>query len=82
MTDRPSVLVVGGGLAGLAAGCELAAAGVRVTLIEERPFLGGRAYSSRDKSSGFEVDNGQHVFLGCCNEYIALSISKGAYASG
>ena len=70
MSETPSVLVVGGGLAGLAAACELAEAGLRVSLLERRPFLGGRVYSYVDKRSGLEVDNGQHVFLGCCTEYI------------
>lgn len=72
MSHRASVAVVGGGLAGIAAACELAEAGLKVTLMEKRPFLGGRAYSYLDKRSGIEVDNGQHVFLGCCTEYIRL----------
>jgi squalene-associated FAD-dependent desaturase len=79
VSERPSVLVVGGGLAGLATACDLADAGVRVTLIEKRPFLGGRAYSYRDKASGLEVDNGQHVFLGCCTEYIGFLKRLGVY---
>lgn len=70
MTERPSALVVGGGLAGISAACELADAGVRVRLIEKRPYLGGRSYSY--DAGGTEVDNGQHVFLGCCTEYIRL----------
>ena len=65
-------MVAGGGLAGIAAACELADAGLGVTLLEQRPFLGGRAYSHVDKRSGVEVDNGQHVFLGCCAHYIRL----------
>ncbi|GBD15010.1 15-cis-phytoene desaturase [bacterium HR25] len=69
---RGTVLIVGGGLAGLAAACDLADAGYRVTLLEKRPFLGGRAYSYVDGRSGQEVDNGQHVFLRCCTEYIAF----------
>lgn len=69
---RPTVAVVGGGLAGLSAACELAAAGFAVTLLEKRPFLGGRAYSYTDQSTGYTVDNGQHVFLGCCAEYIGF----------
>ena len=68
----PTAVVVGGGLAGITAACELADAGHRVTLYEKRPFLGGRSYSYTDKATGTEVDNGQHVFLGCCTEYIAL----------
>lgn len=67
---RPTAVVVGGGLAGLSAACELSDAGFAVTLLEKRPFLGGRAYSYTDKASGLTVDNGQHVFLGCCTEYI------------
>ena len=67
---RPTAVVAGGGLAGLTAACELADGGFAVTLLEERPFLGGRSYSYTDKTSGLTVDNGQHVFLGCCTEYI------------
>ncbi len=71
MADRTAV-VAGGGLAGITAACEMADAGYRVTLIEKRPFLGGRSYSYTDKDTGATVDNGQHVFLGCCTEYIRL----------
>jgi squalene-associated FAD-dependent desaturase len=72
MIERPSVTVAGGGLAGISAACDLAEAGLKVTLVEKRPFLGGRAYSYLDKRSRVEVDNGQHVFLGCCTGYIGL----------
>ncbi len=81
MSEKPSVVIVGGGLAGLSAACDLADGGFRVTLLEKRPFLGGRAYSYRDKSSGIEVDNGQHVFLGCCTEYIRFLKRLGVYGS-
>ncbi len=81
MSETPSVAIAGGGLAGLSAACDLADAGFRVTLLEKRPFLGGRAYSYRDKSSGLEVDNGQHVFLGCCAEYIGFLKRLGVYGS-
>ena len=64
--EAPSVAVVGGGLAGLAAGCALAGAGFRVTLLERRPYLGGRASSYEHPGTGEVVDNCQHVLLGCC----------------
>ena len=64
--------MIGGGLAGLSAACALLDAGWRVTLLEKRPFLGGRAYSFVDPETGQEVDNGQHVFLGCCTAYIGF----------
>jgi squalene-associated FAD-dependent desaturase len=65
-----SAIVIGGGLAGIAAALDLADAGVQVTLLEVRPRLGGAAYSfERD---GLWLDNGQHVFLRCCDAYRAL----------
>jgi hydroxysqualene dehydroxylase len=60
-------VVVGGGLAGISAALCLADAGAQVTLIEGRPRLGGAAFSfQRDELS---IDNGQHVFLRCCDAY-------------
>ncbi len=59
------MIVIGGGLAGLSSGAALASAGYRVTLIEKRPFLGGRA-TSYVLPSGEHIDNCQHVTLGCC----------------
>ncbi|HYL16492.1 MAG TPA: hydroxysqualene dehydroxylase HpnE [Terriglobales bacterium] len=69
-TESPTVAVVGGGLAGLAAGCALSDAGFRVTLFERRPFLGGRASSYQHPGTGEIVDNCQHVLLGCCTNLI------------
>jgi zeta-carotene desaturase len=60
-----NVIVIGGGLAGLAAGVALADAGCRVRLFEQRPYLGGRA-TSYALPNGEHVDNCQHVTLGCC----------------
>ena len=60
-----SVLVIGGGLAGLSSAVALAEAGFRVRLFEKRPHLGGRA-TSYTLPDGTEVDNCQHVTLRCC----------------
>jgi squalene-associated FAD-dependent desaturase len=63
-------VVVGGGLAGIAAALELADGGARVTVLEARPRLGGATFSiERD---GLSLDNGQHVFLRCCTAYLDL----------
>ncbi|HEX4435747.1 MAG TPA: hydroxysqualene dehydroxylase HpnE [Solirubrobacteraceae bacterium] len=64
------VLIVGGGLAGITAALDCADAGAAVTLVEVRRRLGGAAYSfERD---GLTMDNGQHVFLRCCEAYRAM----------
>ncbi|MET9734124.1 hydroxysqualene dehydroxylase HpnE [Streptomyces sp. NPDC006458] len=60
-------VVVGGGLAGITAALALADAGMRVTLLEGRPRLGGLAFSFQ--RGDLTVDNGQHVYLRCCTAY-------------
>ena len=62
----PHVAVLGGGLAGLSAASILCTRGFLVTLLEARPRLGGRASSFVDRVTGEEVDNCQHVSMGCC----------------
>ncbi|HEX4603152.1 MAG TPA: FAD-dependent oxidoreductase, partial [Candidatus Angelobacter sp.] len=69
-TPQKTVAVVGGGLAGLAAGCALADAGLRVSLFERRPYVGGRASSYEHPGTGEVVDNCQHVLLGCCTNLV------------
>ena len=55
------VVIVGGGLAGLACAVALRDAGLRVTLIERERSLGGRARSWVDAASGDLIDLGPHV---------------------
>jgi squalene-associated FAD-dependent desaturase len=74
----PRVAIAGGGLAGIAAACELADAGYRVLLVERRPYLGGRTFSFVDSETGCDVDNGQHVFMRCCTAYLAFLAKLGA----
>jgi squalene-associated FAD-dependent desaturase len=74
--DKRSVVVVGGGVAGITAALDCADAGASVTLVEVRPRLGGAAYSfARD---GAQFDNGQHVFLRCCTAYRELLARLGS----
>jgi hydroxysqualene dehydroxylase len=65
------VAVVGAGLAGLAAAVELKELGAHVELFERSRLLGGRATSF--EIDGIEVDNGQHVFLACCTEFVRFA---------
>ncbi|HTK94006.1 MAG TPA: hydroxysqualene dehydroxylase HpnE [Terriglobales bacterium] len=67
---KPTVTVVGGGLAGLSAASALADSGFQVTLLERRPYLGGRASSYEHPGTNETVDNCQHVLLGCCTNLL------------
>ena len=71
-------VIVGGGFAGLSAAVELTARGARVIVVEGRPRLGGRATSYRDRVTGEEVDNGQHVIFGCYRETFRFLRTIGA----
>jgi squalene-associated FAD-dependent desaturase len=68
------VAVVGGGLAGLAAALELVDGGADVTLYEARPTLGGKVQTLPRREGDPEPppDNGQHIALGCFQEYLAF----------
>ncbi len=72
-----SAIVVGGGVAGIAAALRLAQDGVAVTLLETRRKLGGRATSFTDVRTGETLDNCQHVAMGCCTNYLDLCARLG-----
>lgn len=76
MSAGQRVTIVGGGLAGITAALDCAAAGAEVTLVEVRRRLGGAAYSF--EREGLEMDNGQHVFLRCCLAYRSLLARLGS----
>ena len=73
MSDQPTpdVLIIGAGAAGLAAAVALSGAGARVSLLERKPFVGGRAYSYPHPALNEVVDS-QHVLLGCCTNLVDL----------
>ncbi|HLT23527.1 MAG TPA: hydroxysqualene dehydroxylase HpnE [Ignavibacteria bacterium] len=66
--SKKKVVIIGGGLAGLASAVFLKEADknnlLDITLYESSPKLGGRAYSFIDKKTGEFFDNGQHILAG------------------
>jgi carotenoid phi-ring synthase / carotenoid chi-ring synthase len=59
---RPRAVIVGGGIAGLAAATGLAERGVRVTVVERETYLGGRA-GGWTEGSGLAMSRGFHAFF-------------------
>lgn len=78
MEPKRPIVVVGGGLAGIAAAVDLGRAGEKVILLERRRALGGRASSFWDPKEEKLVDSCQHVLLGCCHELRALLKTLGS----
>ena len=78
MTRRPRVVIIGGGFSGLSAAVALCRRGLGVTLLEQKPELGGRAYSFVDEQIGDTVDNGQHLMMGCYGQALSFLNTIGA----
>ena len=64
------IAVIGGGYAGMAAAVALAERGIRVTVFESAQQLGGRARGLMHNNT--QLDNGQHLLLGCYRETLRL----------
>ena len=59
--DNGDVLIIGGGLAGLAAAGELSRAGRRITILEARNRLGGRVDTRHEPGWPLPVERGAGV---------------------
>jgi hydroxysqualene dehydroxylase len=77
------VVVIGGGMAGMAAASVLASRGIAVTLLEAAAHLGGRARSVAIEfnSQVIQLDNGQHIALGAYRETLKLLAAIGVQES-
>jgi carotenoid phi-ring synthase / carotenoid chi-ring synthase len=65
LASRPRVVVVGAGIAGLAAATGLAERGVAVDVLENQHYLGGRVggWTERDDGADFAMNRGFHAFF-------------------
>jgi isorenieratene synthase len=66
MSTRPHVVVVGGGIAGLAAATGLAERGIAVDIVERQPYLGGRVggwTESLPDNTTVAMNRGFHAFF-------------------
>ncbi len=62
LSEPKNVVILGGGLAGLAAGLELKRAGHNITILEARKFPGGRVETIRDFANGQYAEAGAISF--------------------
>src|SRR5438067_1682553 len=82
--SRKSVIIIGGGLAGLSAACELADAGHSVTVLEARMRPGGRVCTLRDPLAdnlyaelGGEWINDNHHYIRHFAQKFRLTLTRG-----
>ncbi len=70
LAQELNIAVIGGGYAGMAAAVALAGQGISVTVFESAKQLGGRARGVLHEHT--QLDNGQHILLGCYKETLKL----------
>ena len=67
-----SIVIIGGGVAGLAAAQHAAIQGKNVALYEASPHLGGRCRSFEDAVLGRTIDNGNHLIMDANTRVVEL----------
>jgi monoamine oxidase len=73
MKSSADVLIIGAGVAGLAAACDMSAAGLSVCVIEARERIGGRIYTRRDEQTSLPVELGAEFIHGRPPEIFKLA---------
>jgi monoamine oxidase len=79
---RADALVIGAGVAGLAAARELTAAGLRVAILEARDRFGGRTYTVQDDLLNLPIDLGAEFIHGKPEETWSIIRAAGLSVTG
>ncbi len=77
-SDKKSVLILGGGLAGLTAAKRLTDRGLQVRVVEKRDIYGGKVSSWKD-AEGDWIESGTHCFFGAYGVLYDLMKEIGTY---
>lgn len=77
-TDERSVIVIGAGIAGLAAASKLGSAGCRVSVVEARERIGGRIWTITNPQPSFPVELGAEFIHGRAPEIFEPLLEAGA----
>ena len=71
MTNKSyKTVIIGAGLSGISAANSLLKKDIKIIVLEKSTRLGGRAFSFQDPATKEVVDNGQHVIVGACKNFI------------
>ena len=73
MENDADVLIIGAGIAGLAAAYEVSRAGINVIVLEARERIGGRIYTLHDESSPLPIELGAEFIHGRPPETLAIT---------
>ena len=68
MTENSPVVIVGAGIAGLAAAAKLSEAGIAVVVFEGRDRIGGRIFTQHDAATGAAIELGAEFIHGLAPE--------------
>lgn len=77
ITSHKRCIIVGAGVAGIAAALECIEQGIQPILIESKPYIGGRARSFVEKTTNETIDNGQHLMMGCYTYFLQMLVRLG-----
>jgi len=72
MSSDPAVIVIGAGMAGLAAACQLGHAGIAAHILEARDRIGGRVFTHLDPDCDYPIELGAEFIHGKPPEILEL----------